>query len=94
MKPMWQEHDKFFNAAKNKTLFAKVVFDKNLAQDEIKMSSELAKKYDIELILQPKMDGNKLCVDSKFIQETLDKYLSRYKKVRLIPQTHKFLDIE
>ena len=40
------------------------------------------------------MIGNDLSVDSKFMIHTFNKFISQYKNVRLIPQVHKFLDIE
>ena len=92
-KALWNEHDKFFKIASEKTLFAKVVFDKNITDEEIEKSAELCKKYDIELILQPKCTGDNIKPDMEFVEKLLDKFLSRYKKVRLIPQVHKFLNV-
>ena len=91
---LWEEHDKFFAIANQKKLFAKVVFDSNITEDEIQKMTELCKKYDIELILQPKMEGIKPSVDSKFMSEVLDKCIEIYPKTRLIPQVHKFIGVE
>ncbi len=91
---LWEEHDKFFAIANQKRLFAKTVFDSNITEDEIQKMTELCKKYDIELILQPKMDGIKPSVDSKFMSEVLDKCIKIYPKTRLIPQVHKFIGVE
>jgi organic radical activating enzyme len=90
---LWSEHDEFFKIASEKTLFAKVVFDKNITDEEIEKSAELCKKYDIELILQPKCAGDNIKPDMEFVEKLLKKFLSRYKKVRLIPQVHKFLNV-
>lgn len=76
--------------ANNKEIFIKVVFDENITQKEIKMSVELAKEYDNLLVLQPKMPFNKE-IDFNNIY---NKFYSLYKNVRLIPQTHKFLNVE
>ncbi len=89
-----EKHDKFFSICERKCLFAKIVFNTKLTDTEIEKSASLAKKYGIELILQPEMDGNKLTVNGEFISKTLDKYLKIYDKVRVIPQTHKFINIE
>ncbi len=91
---LWEVHDKFFEACKSKDLFAKIVFDKSITDDEIEHACALGAKHSIELILQPKMDGNKSCVSAKFIEEVLDKFLKKYKKVRIIPQMHKFLNVQ
>ena len=90
---LWEVHDKFFEVAKSKKLFAKVVFDDKITDFEINSVINLVKKYQIETILQPKMNGNDLSVNNKFIEFTLDKFLAKYNKVRLIPQVHKFLDV-
>lgn len=91
---LWEEHDKFFAIASQKKLFAKAVFDYNITENEIVRITNLCKKYDIELILQPRMDGEKLLTDSNFISKVLDGCLVYHPKTRLIPQVHKFLDVE
>ena len=94
LKPLWAEHDMFFNIASKKNLFAKVVFGKDVTDDEIKHACELCKKYDIELILQPKMTGIIPEVKSDFMEKVLNEALKYHKKVRLIPQVHKFIDVQ
>lgn len=91
LKPLWEEHDKFFEIASRKKLFAKIVFDYNLTDEELEKACELCCKYNIELILQPKMDGNIPSVSSDFMQATLNK---AFGKVRLIPQVHKFINVQ
>ena len=93
LNPLWEEHDKFFEIASKKTLFAKAVFSKNVTDDELRKACELCKKYNIELILQPKMNGIVPDINSNFMEEILNKTLKYYKKVRLIPQVHKFIDV-
>ncbi len=86
-------HDKFFEIAKQKECFAKIVFNKNITHSEIIKCTDLASKYGIPLILQPEMTDNKLSVTNDFAQKTLDDFLKYHKDTRLIPQMHKFLDI-
>ncbi len=90
---LWDEHDSFFETATQKKLFAKVVFDENITQEEITKTCKLGAKYGIEIILQPRMRDNEFCVSKDFIEHILNKFLQHYKKVRLIPQVHKFLDV-
>lgn len=91
---LFNEHDRFFSVGSPKELFAKIVFDNNITDDEIIQCCKLGAKYNIELILQPKMNADfKTAVDNSFIEKTLDNFLKKYKKVRLIPQVHKFLKI-
>ena len=61
--------------------------------DEIDKCVDMVKNSEIELILQPKMNDDKVCVSSEFCESVMDKFLKKYKYVRLIPQTHKFLNI-
>lgn len=86
-------HDKFFEIAKRKECFAKIVFNEKITDEEIKNCCELAQKYNIELVLQPEMNGDKFAVDVEFSEKVLDKFLNLYPKIRLIPQVHKFLNV-
>lgn len=93
IKDSYKFHDKFFENCNGIETFAKIVFNEKISDDEIQRSSDLAKKYGIELILQPEMIQDKMSVSSEFASTILDKFLDRYEKVRLIPQVHKFLDV-
>lgn len=93
IKDSYKFHDKFFENCKGIETFAKIVFNHKITDEEIQNSCGLAKKYGIELILQPEMIQDKMSVSSEFAAAILDKFLSVYEKVRLIPQVHKFLDV-
>lgn len=90
----WINQDKFLAIASEKNLFAKVVFDYDITDFEIDNITKLSKRYNIELILQPKMKGSVLSVSPAFITEILNRCLSKYSNVRLIPQVHKFLNVD
>ena len=91
---MWEEHEEFFAVASEKILFAKVVFDKNINDFEIHKITHLCKRYGIELILQPMMRGNIPVIDSDFMQTVLNKCLKIHTQTRLIPQVHKFINVQ
>ena len=93
IKNSYKFHDKFFDNCRGVETFAKIVFNSKIAEDEINSCCELGKKYNIELILQPEMIGDKMSVTSEFASYILDKFLEKYENVRLIPQVHKFLDV-
>ena len=93
IKDSYRFHDKFFENCKGIETFAKIVFNQKITDEEIQNSCNLAKKYGIELILQPEMVQDKMSVSSEFAALILDKFLDRYENVRLIPQVHKFLDV-
>lgn len=89
----FDKHRKFFASCKDINTFAKIVFDKNITEEEIKTCSEIGNEFDIELILQPKMIGDKMSVNSAFCNDILDKFTALHHNTRLIPQVHKFLDV-
>lgn len=93
LKPLWQEHEMFLESSKEKNIYVKVVFDKNVTEEELNKVCELSQKYNTELVLQPKMDGKIPSVDSNFMVSILEKCLKKYKRTRLIPQVHKFIDV-
>ena len=93
IKDLWEAHNTFFNISKEKNVFAKIVFDSNITEEEIELAGRLGQKYNIELVLQPKMDESNPLVNKEFMEKTLDLFLSKYKNVRLIPQVHKFLNV-
>jgi len=88
-------HDEFFKAAKkyDKEIFAKIVFDENILNDEINQCIKLAEKFDLPLILQPKMDGDKLNISSEKILEVFNQFVTVYPNTRVIPQVHKFMQV-
>ncbi len=86
-------HKSFLENCGGVQTFAKIVFDKNITEDEINKCVEIVQNSGIELVLQPKMDNDIVSVDSEFCSLVMDKFLKKYKYVRLIPQTHKFLNI-
>ncbi len=92
-KDTFELHDRFLQSCAGVYTFAKIVFDSNITESEIKRCCQLGQKYGIELILQPKMDENSISVDNCFCEEILDKFLNLYQNVRLIPQVHKFLNV-
>ena len=94
MPAQWDIHDKFLEIANKKKLYAKVVFDSKITDEEIENICDLAKKHNIELVLQPMMLGKIPSVNSEFMQQILDKCLKKYRRIRLIPQVHKFIDVE
>ena len=89
-------HDKFIEIAvkNNIETFVKVVFDKNIESTEIENCVNICKKYAIPLILQPVMSANQLTLSGEQINDIFGKFTCEYDNVRLIPQVHKFLNVE
>lgn len=86
-------HDEFLSNCGGIYSFSKIVFDQNITDYEIQICANMCKKYRIELILQPKMNGDEMSVDNDFCQNIFDKFLKLYPNTRLIPQVHKFLNV-
>ncbi|MBP3821332.1 7-carboxy-7-deazaguanine synthase QueE [bacterium] len=87
------KHKEFFSHCKNKNTFGKIVFDENISREEISNCIEIANINNMELVLQPKMVGDKMSVSSEFCSEILEKFTLKYPNTRLIPQVHKFLNV-
>ena len=83
----------FFNIASKKEVFAKIVFNENITDEEINFATQLAIKNNILIILQPEMTGNNFAVTTEICEKIFDKFYKKYSNVRLIPQMHKFLNV-
>ena len=86
-------HDEFLSNCDGIYTFAKIVFDQNITNEEIKTCADLGEKHNIELILQPQMNGNTMSIDNNFCQAIFNKFLNLYPNTRIIPQVHKFLNV-
>ena len=93
IKNSYKFHEKFFEKCSGVETFAKIVFDDKITDYEIENCCNIGKRYNIELVLQPKMNGDDMSISSDFAAQVLDKFLAKYDKVRLIPQVHKFLNV-
>ena len=96
IKDTFCRHEEFFKVARQKSdvdLFAKMVFDTNITDEEIMEATQMANKYEFELVLQPKTEADGRLPSNDFMEEVFTKCLKHCKNVRLIPQVHKFLDI-
>ena len=100
-------HNEFFKSVKesksksglsfctgNNNFFSKIVFNKDISEEEICKSVKLAKTYDFEIILQPQMIEDKPSVNAEFMMEVFKKFSKQYSRARLIPQMHKFIGVE
>lgn len=82
-------NEEFIKIARKKETFIKVVFDSNIEKNEIDYCCALAKKYNLLLVLQPKMPMDK----NLNIENIFEIFYKNYKNIRLIPQVHKFLNV-
>lgn len=96
MEDMFKIHKEFIEICKShqKDIFLKIVFDNNITEEEIEKSIDLARISDCEIILQPMMKDNSLIVEKDKLITVFNTFTSKYQKVRLIPQVHKFIQVE
>ena len=93
-KNTFEQNACFFEKCQEINTFAKIVFNENIEDEEIRICSELGKRYNIELVLQPEMEKeNRMRINSKFCSDVLEKFTGIYPNTRLIPQVHKFIDV-
>lgn len=84
----FEDNEKFLDIASKTACFIKIVFDSNIKKEEIETSANLALKYNIPIVLQPKMP-----LDNTDYLNIYNKFYYIHKDIRLIPQMHKFLNI-
>ncbi len=93
-KDLMSRHEEFFVNCGGVETYVKIVFDGSITDAEIAQTAAMAKKFGFELVLSPMMLGNRMSVTGSFVASVQDKYLTHYKRVRVIPQVHKFIGIE
>jgi 7-carboxy-7-deazaguanine synthase len=93
---LWEEHRKFLEIASQTGVYVKVVMDNSTKDWEIERSCELIAGVDraIPLILQP-MTGpdGRISISSLRTLEFQEIAAAKLQEVRVIPQTHKFMDL-
>lgn len=95
-KDLFKEHREFLNLCliHKKDVFTKVVFNSDITQNEIKNCIALVKDSKTELILQPMMKNNSLAITSTALEKIFYNFADKYENVRLLPQMHKFINVE
>lgn len=93
LRPFWEEHKNFLQAARGKTLFVKVVVTKDTKKDDILTSARIIAGFDrsMALIIQPA--GGPLAPESNMFMDFQDAALGIIEDVRVIPQAHKILNV-
>jgi len=92
---LWKEHHQFLQIAKQKELFVKLVISGETTKEEFNQAITLVADIDcnIPLILQPVTPiHNCTSVTPEAVLHYQEIALKKLSDVRVIPQTHKFLD--
>jgi len=93
LRPFWEEHKQFLAASKGRTLFVKAVVTRDASLDDILTSARIIASFDaaIPLIIQPA--GGMFAPASNKLIEFQVAALRLIQDVRVIPQTHKMLQV-
>lgn len=93
----WDKHKEFIKLAKdyNKEIFVKIVINSKFSSDEIEEVTDTLLNFEnIPLILQPISAQDKSLIPASFqLLEIQEKFLQKLRDVRIIPQTHKYLNL-
>lgn len=92
---LWEEHKRFLQIAKQKELFVKIVISGETTKEEFNQAISLIANIDcnIPLIIQPVTPiNNCTSVTPEEVLDYQEIALEKLNDVRVIPQTHKFLD--
>lgn len=92
---LWEEHRSFLKAAISKDVYVKLVVSAETTADEFSRAVKLVETIDkrIPFIIQPVTPVNGCFAASpEMILNCQDEALQILKDVRVIPQTHKFID--
>jgi len=93
LRPFWEEHKKFLQAAQGKALFIKVVVTKDTEKNDILTSAGIIAGFDLftTLIIQPA--GGAHAPESILLMDFQDAALGILSDVRVIPQAHTMLNV-
>ena len=95
-KNLFNVHEKFLRAAQDKDLYVKIVVTGETTPEEFLSAVDLIASVDNEilLIVQPVTPVRKICaVSAEKILSFQAAALHKIKNVRVIPQTHKFINL-
>ncbi|MFA6988722.1 MAG: 7-carboxy-7-deazaguanine synthase QueE [Candidatus Gastranaerophilaceae bacterium] len=93
----YEANSKFMEVAKRykKEIFAKIVMTSKVNESEIIQVSELCSFHKIPLIVQPVSTSDlNLILSSEQMSNIIDLIMHKHSDVRLIPQVHKFLNLQ
>ena len=89
-------HKEFLKIAKdnNTDTFLKIVYNKNITEEEIKQCINIAKEFDYEIFLQPQMTETDFAFNIDNALSVFKNFRAKYNKVRFLPQMHKFWKVK
>lgn len=91
----WETHREFLEIASRKNLFVKIVVGEETPDLELQLTGDLVSGIDgdIPLIIQPVTINNKVAVSAPRLLQMQAVAADCHKDVRVIPQTHAFMNM-
>ena len=93
LRPYWDEHKRFLEAARGKMLFVKVVVTGDTWEADVLTSARIIAGFEPSTVLVIQPAGGLLAPDSTMLMNFQDAALGILQDVRVIPQAHKMLNI-
>lgn len=93
LRPFWEEHNEFLSAARGRSIVVKAVVTKNTTREDLLTAARILADFDtsIPLVIQPA--GGQFAPESSMLMAFQDAALRIIEHVRVIPQTHKILNV-
>jgi len=93
--PLWETHRKFLEVAAEREVFVKTIIGPETVEDEIETVCRIIRDVTplITLILQPVTRGGTSAVPARLLLKLQEQAARHLGNVRVIPQTHVFLNL-
>jgi organic radical activating enzyme len=93
LRPFWDDHTKFLQSARGKTLFVKVVVTRDTKAADILTTCNIISEFDRSTMLVIQPASGLFAPESKMLIDYQQVALRIIEDVRIIPQAHKILNV-
>ncbi|MGC1455686.1 MAG: 7-carboxy-7-deazaguanine synthase QueE [Nitrospirota bacterium] len=93
LRPFWDDHTRFLELARGKKLYVKVVVTRDTRMEDILIACKIIERFDRSTVLVIQPASGPLKPDSSMLLDYQQSALKIIEDVRVIPQTHKKLNV-
>jgi organic radical activating enzyme len=93
LRPFWDDHTKFMQSTRGKTLYIKVVVTRDTKVDDILTTCNIIMLFDRSTLLVIQPASGPLAPESTMLMDFQQTALTIIENVRIIPQAHKILNV-